>query len=294
MTPAPSLAPLPWTYQCLCQYATSCTIDSDCCSGQVCFDYGGWNRACIENPVFYAPKPTPTCKATRTSPVFDGSDFACLSDTDCCNPSAKCNAVNRLCEFPSTCDEGGDPGDPPEPTPPSPAPSAAVTASPTAGPTIVPTIVPTRYDCPGPFEDPFTACEWRITNAMTNKDDAWHANRGIEVGNRCSVQFYFANRATPLCPQPPTAAPTLAPTTDPSTAPTTEPTLFPTASPSSTTPTEIPTVAPTVFDCPGPFLEHEHCESIVLWLADNPVLDGVSDSRCAIQWHLYENGEWVS
>jgi len=131
-TPIESPVPFPWTEDCLCQYQTGCIVDSDCCSGQICSDLGAEHmsvRLCLENPTFYTEDITTSCKKTVTSPTISYNDGQCTSDSDCCNPSAKCEQ-DGFCRFPDNCSEYIPP----------------VSEAPLPSPTEIPTVTTTK--CP--------------------------------------------------------------------------------------------------------------------------------------------------
>lgn len=122
---------LPWDLSCLCPFETSCDVDSDCCSGQICADLGDEHmssRLCLENPTYYENDfvANIACKKTVTSPTVGAHDNNCKVDSDCCNPSAKCSE-DGFCRFPSTCREFS---------------SSPITPLPTVQPTSVPTEAP--------------------------------------------------------------------------------------------------------------------------------------------------------
>lgn len=178
MTPTRAV-PLPWSNECLCQYETSCIIDSDCCSGQLCHDYGSGLRQCLENAIYFEDKstlPNPSCKATSTSPFVGGDDYGCTYEGECCNPSAVCS-VNRLCTFPTTCGKVQDPQDR----------------------TAIPSNAPVHAPVSSPTEDDPVQCSDRCY--AVDVSDTWFT---AVVDGWCQVDcerlvYYFPNRCTMGC-----------------------------------------------------------------------------------------------
>lgn len=85
VTPIPTAAPVPCT---LSAVGESCTIDSDCCSGQ-CSGGKPSSRVCLEQ---VAPTPVPapsTVPPTPTPPACGAVGDDCTTKSDCC--SDKCN-----------------------------------------------------------------------------------------------------------------------------------------------------------------------------------------------------------
>ena len=74
---APTLPP---ACTCMSQFSTGCTQNSDCCSGQICRQYGPWSQ-CVENPI-YQSKASPQCKFSISSPSVASVDFGCTSNAD--------------------------------------------------------------------------------------------------------------------------------------------------------------------------------------------------------------------
>lgn len=124
--PAPSNRD--WSNQCMCEYSSGCLSDSDCCSGLICFDHGLFSQ-CIEDPSYALKEtlPNPSCKSVATHCDITEQDFGCVSDSDCCNPSAKCG-TDGMCNFPETCTEAR--------------------VEPTRAPTMVPPTTPTTPTTP--------------------------------------------------------------------------------------------------------------------------------------------------
>lgn len=84
--------------QCMCEFAVGCSSDNDCCPGQTCRSYSGEWKQCRRDPN-YDQMLTTTCKHVATSPYLNFNDFGCVSDSDCCNPHAKCGS-DGLCRLP--------------------------------------------------------------------------------------------------------------------------------------------------------------------------------------------------
>ena len=88
---APIVQPTPSSdTQCMCEFAVGCSEDNDCCPGQICRSYNGEWKQCRRDPN-YDQMLTTTCKHIATSPYISFQDFGCVSDSDCCNPHAKCD-----------------------------------------------------------------------------------------------------------------------------------------------------------------------------------------------------------
>ena len=149
LTAAP---PSPWDLNCMCQYASGCSSDDDCCSGQICSNYLTWTQ-CTESRLFKdkASLPNPGCKATVTTLPLTADDFGCITDADCCNPSANCDP-GGVCRFPETCSDSLDESDPGSRSPtvvPFGAPSVPTTPIPGV-PSAAPIAVPVPPTPPTP------------------------------------------------------------------------------------------------------------------------------------------------
>lgn len=133
-----------------------------CAAGLICKEHNEWYASCLEDPQ-YVPSEDNTnlpegCIATVTG-------YGCALDSDCCNPTAFCDRVNRVCvnQCPgitptqSPTFEPTPTSEPTEPTFKPTGPTETPTTEPTApteeptfqptNPTEAPTAKPTEEDC---------------------------------------------------------------------------------------------------------------------------------------------------
>jgi len=115
----------------LCMYATGCSTDSDCISGNKCYQFNGFSQ-CLQNPK-YTDKVAlakPTCKNTQYTM---NAEWGCSTSSDCCNEFATC--VDQFCLLLQPCVNSGSFVSSTSPAPTS-SPSSPPVAVPTGAPAL--------------------------------------------------------------------------------------------------------------------------------------------------------------